>query len=123
LKVFSLMDAQSEGDDPIWYQHSPYRIYDREGKPIKYVGNTVGRWDETPETVTLSPGLYTIKARAEGYRLAEVPVTIEPGRTTSVHLESGWNPTEARPGVEITRASAGYAVGWRAASSTPPSGQ
>lgn len=123
LQVFSEMEAQSEGDDPIWYQHTAYRIYNSQEKRIKYVGNTVGKWDDTPATVVLQPGHYTVKARAEGYRSVEVPVSIEPGRTTVVHLENGWNPPAIPPGVEIVRASGGYAVGWRAGSSTSPSGQ
>jgi len=123
LQVFSVMEAQSEGDDPIWYQHTAYRIYNPQGKRIRYVGNTVGKWDDTPATVTLPAGRYTVKARAEGYRSVEVPVSIEPGQTTRVHLESGWNPPAGPPGVEFVRASGGYAVGWRAGSSTSPSGQ
>src|SRR5216684_8281022 len=74
LQVFSLMEAQSEGDDPIWYQHSAYFIYGPQGKRIKYVGNTIGKWDEPPQTVTLPAGRYTAKARAEGYRYVLVSV-------------------------------------------------
>src|SRR5712664_2234008 len=81
LQVFSLMEAQSEGDDPIWYQHSAYFIYNENGKRFKYVGNTIGKWDETPQTVTLPTGRYTVKARAEGALLAKVPVVIERGKT------------------------------------------
>lgn len=110
------MEGQSEGDDTVWYQHSAYRIYDTEGKRIKYVGNAIGKYDDAPQTVTLPPGNYTIKARAEGYRfvLVNVPIVIESGKTTRVHLESGWNPPAVPPGVELVRASSGYVVGWRA---------
>src|SRR5260370_21363082 len=68
LQVFSFMEPQSEGDDAVWYQHSGYVIYNQQGKRIKYVGNTIGKWDEAPQTVTLPAGRYTVKARAEGYR-------------------------------------------------------
>jgi PEGA domain len=118
LQVYSVTGAQSEGDDPIWYQHSAYRIYNREGKCIKYVGNTVGKWDDTPATVTLPQGNYTVTACAEGYLRVRVPVLIQPGRTTVVHLESGWTPQETPPGIETVRASTSYAVGWRADSCT-----
>ena len=125
LQVFSVMEAPSEGDDPIWYQHTAYRIYNPGGKRVKYVGNRVGKWDETPQTVTLPAGRYTVKALAEGYchLLVQVPVVIEPDRTTVVHLQSGWTPLGVPPGVELVRASSGYAVGWRADSATSPSGR
>ena len=119
LRVFSLMEGQSEGDDLQWYQHSAYLVCSAQGKRIKYVGNTVGKFDETPATVTLPPGLYVVKARAEGERfvLVNVPVVIKAG-CTEVHLESGWVPA---PGAEIVKAPSGYAVGWLADNSEPPS--
>ena len=125
LQVFSVMEPQSEGDDPVWYQHSGYIIYNQQRKRIKYVGNTIGKWDEAPQTVTLPSGRYTVKARAEGFRyvFVNVPVVIEQGKTTAVHLEEGWNPPPGPPGTEIVRASSGYAVGWLAASSTSSSDQ
>jgi hypothetical protein len=122
LQVFSVMEAQSEGDDPVWYQHSSYSIYAPQGKRVKYVGNTIGKFDETPQTVTLPAGTYTVKARAEGYRylVIKVQVEIERGKTTAVHLEGGWNPPA---GSEIVRASCGYAVGWLAGSPISSSGR
>lgn len=125
LQVFSVMEGQSEGDDSVWYQHSAYVIYSPQGKRVKYVGNTIGKFDETPQTVLLPAGRYSVKARAEGYRyfLVNVPVEIEPGKTTAVHLESGWNPPVGPPSTEIVRAASGYAVGWSAGSSTSSSDQ
>src|SRR5713101_3008521 len=76
LQVFSVMEAQSEGDDPVWYQHSGYLIYNQQGKRIKHVGNTAGKWDEAPQTVTLPAGRYTVKACAEGFRYALVHVPV-----------------------------------------------
>jgi hypothetical protein len=120
LQVFSVMEAQSEGDDPVWYQHSAYVIYDIQGKRFKYVGNTIGKFDETPPTVTLPAGRYVVRALAEGFRypLVKVPVAIEPGKTTAVHLENGWSPPSGPPGTEIVKAPIGYAMGWRAADSS-----
>src|SRR6266446_2615520 len=125
LQVFSVMEPQSEGDDPVWYQHSGYIIYNQQGKRVKYVGNTKGKWDEAPQTVTLPAGRFTVRARTEGYRyiLVKVPVVIEHGKTTVVHLEKGWNPAPGPPRTEIVRALSGYAVGLLAASSTSSSDQ
>jgi hypothetical protein len=124
LQIFSVVEPQSEGDDAVWYQHSSYVIYNEQGKRFKYVGNTTGKWDKTPQTVLLPAGRYTVTARAEGYRyvLVNVPIVIEPGKTTVVHLEQGWNPPPGS-GAEIVCASSGYAVGWRAGSSAPSSEQ
>jgi len=120
LRVFSLKEQQTEGfgegANSSWYQHSAYRIYTPQGKRVKYVGNTVGHYDDAPATITLLAGNYLVLARAEGYPtlLITVPVVVEPGRTTSVHLEGGWTPTAGSPGTKIVRAPGGYAVGWLA---------
>lgn len=92
---------------------------------MKYVGNTVGHYDEAPATVNLPAGNYLILALAEGFKslLVTLPVVIESGHTTSVHLESGWTPTPGTPGTRIVRAPSGYAVGWSADSATSSSGQ
>jgi hypothetical protein len=113
---------EQQTDDPVWYQHSAYIIYDEQGKRVRHVGNTVGKWDETPQIVTLPAGRYTIKARAEGCLAVKVPVLIETGKTTVVHLESGWRAPTAPPGTDLVRAPAGYAVGWLAATPTPTPG-
>jgi len=120
LQVFTLMEQQTEGDEALWYQHSAYIIYDEQGRRVRHVGNTVGKWDETPQMVTLPVGRYSVKARAEGCLAVNAPVVIETGKTTVVHLESGWRAPAAPPGTDIVRAPTGYAVGWLAGAPAPP---
>src|SRR6266436_7170110 len=92
LMVFSAKEARGDGDDPIYYQHSDYFIYDSQGKRIKYVGNTTGHFDEAPRLVQLPPGTYTVKARAECYDRDVLSVAIKSGHTTVVHLDTEWKP-------------------------------
>src|SRR5262249_29186603 len=42
---------------------------------------------EDPERVPLSPGLYKITARASAFGKVTLPVLIESGKTTSIHLD------------------------------------
>ncbi len=117
LLVFSAKEARGDGDDPTYYQHSDYFIYDSHGKRIKYVGNTTGHFDETPRVVQLPPGTYTVKARAECYNLVAVPVVIRSGRTTVLHLDKDWKPTSFAQNIPVVNLPGGYPIGW----SAPPS--
>jgi len=56
LVVFSRLFGCTEGDNPTWYQHSDYRIYNLQGQLVKYVGNSIGRYEEVPLPVALPPG-------------------------------------------------------------------
>ena len=114
LKVFSEREAISEGDTPIFYQHSEYQVYNASGKLVKDVGNTSGHYDTAPETVPLPPGRYTVKARAKDYLSVVVPVVIDAGRTTSLHLDDRWQPPKSSPKTEFVFEPGGEPVGWRA---------
>jgi hypothetical protein len=123
LEVFSRLakqrDDQSQGGDgmPRWYQHTDYSIYDSQGNPVKRVGNSTGHYAEAPDQVTLPAGRYLVKAQAEDYSWIKVPVTIERGRTTGVHLDGKWKPPADAPKTAVVSMPNGYPVGWRADSS------
>jgi hypothetical protein len=114
LEVFSEREPVMEGDDPIFYQHTEYRIYDDRGKLVKDVGNTNGHFDTSPRLVSLPPGRYSVKARAEDYLTVLVPVVIERGRTTSVHLDDRWACPQSEPRNEFVFEPNGAPVGWKA---------
>lgn len=120
LRVFSerepVIEGFDQGANPLYYQHSDYRIYDRRGRLVKYVGNTVGRYDPAPRLVSLPPGSYTVEARAKDYLFVKAPVVIERGRTTRVHLDDQWKPPAGTPKNQLVFEPAGCAVGWRAKS-------
>jgi len=77
------------------------------------VSNNVGYFDKSPCRITLPAGRYFIKARAQGYLLAAVPVLVEPGRTTRVHLDANWKPPPGTSKSELIYSSNGYPIGWR----------
>jgi len=95
LQVFSRVIGRSEGNNPAWYQHTGYYVYDLHGALVKHVDNTVGRYEDTPRQVILAAGEYLIKAQANDYFWVEVPVIIERGETTRVHLDDHWQPTSS----------------------------
>ena len=119
LQVFSRVSEQSDdqnqgGDgDPVWYQHTDYRIYTLEGKLVKRVDNTVGHYAEAPRLVALPAGRYLVKAQARDYSWVELPVTIERGRTTRVHLDDDWKLPTDTPKQKLVSMPNGRPVGWR----------
>jgi hypothetical protein len=115
LLVFSSLVGRSEGNDPTWHQHSSYYIYDMDGKLVNHVHNATGHYARAPLSVELPAGNYLVKAKASDYFWVKVPVTIERGRTTEVHLDDNWNPGETSDR-DLVRMPNGNLVGWRAES-------
>jgi hypothetical protein len=120
LQVFSKVvhqyDDQNQGGDGIsgWQQHTDYSIYDLHGKPVLHVFNETGHYAETPKQIALPVGKYLVKAQAKDYFWVPVPVEIEAGRTTKVHLDDNWEiPANTSKDV-LVRLLSGTPVGWRA---------
>jgi len=122
LQVFSRVversDDQNQGGDGTsgWRRHTGYDIYDLQGKRMRHVRNAIGYYAESPKRIALPAGRYLVKAQAKGSFWVNVPVTIERGRTTRVHLDNNWNPMADAPKGEIVTMPNGQPVGWRAAS-------
>jgi hypothetical protein len=114
LQVFSSLVGRSEGDNPTWYQHTDYYVYDLHGKLVKHVDNATGYYAEAPRRVTLPAGRYLVKAQANDYFWVEVPVTIERGQTTRVHLDDNWKLPAQTPKTELVSLPNGNPVGWHA---------
>ena len=114
LQVFSSLVGRSEGDNPAWYQHTGYEVYNVNGELVKHVDNTVGRYAEAPRQVTLTAGRYLVKAQAKDYFWVNVPVLIERGQTTRVHLDDHWQIPADVPKMELVSLPNGNPVGWRA---------
>jgi hypothetical protein len=70
--------------DTQFYPHTAYAVYDSTGKMFTVVRNHVGAWDETPYTVSLPSGRYTVRAVSEFAGDVVIPVIIRSGRTTVV---------------------------------------
>lgn len=118
LQVFSNLGEESDdqnqgGTDPVWYQHRDYNIYNLQGKLVKHVDNTIGHYEQAPRRVALPAGRYLVKAQAKDYLRVAVPVTIEPGRTTRVHLDDKWQLPADTPHRELVCLPNGDPAGWR----------
>jgi len=114
LRVFSSLVGRSEGDNPPWYQHTDYSVYDLQGKLVKRVHNTVGHYAQAPRRVILPVGRYLVKAQANDYFRVSVPVTIKRGQTTSIHLDDNWKLPADTPRTELVSLPDGQPVGWQA---------
>ena len=88
LTVYSSTEVTSWGEGTEYYVHTGYRVYDSAGKAVKWVANHDSNADETPATVELPPGKYTVWAQSESDGYVSVPVQVKPARTTTLHLEN-----------------------------------
>ncbi len=94
-----------------------YRIYSSDGSLFKNV-RTNGRISiasEEPTAVMLPEGTYLVEARAEKFPVVKVPVVIEDGRLTVVHLQ--WQSSRSLPRSDEShwvKLPDGQVVGWRA---------
>lgn len=119
LQVFSSLaeesDDQSQGStDPSWHQHTDYSIFNSQGERVEHVENSIGHYERTPRLVALPAGRYVVKAQAKDYFWVEVPVIIEPGRTTKVHLDDKWQPPTNTSKKGLVDLPNGNPVGWPA---------
>src|SRR5208337_4182405 len=114
LQVFSGWVGRTEGDNPTWYQHTSYFMYDLHGKMVRHVDNTIGRYEQAPCRVALPAGRYLVKAKADDYLWVAVPVTIEGGRTTRVHLADNWKTALDASKSALVNMPNGNPIGWRA---------
>ena len=115
LEVYSALAGRTEGNNPTWFQHTDYTIYDAENRPVRRVNNTVGFYAKRPRTVSLPPGDYRVKAEARDYLVVNVPVVIESGRVTRIHLDDAWQPRVAAR-KDFVLLPSGNPVGWTASS-------
>lgn len=68
--------------------HAAYKIYDSDGKLLKVVDNRSGSFEQSPETVSLPPGEYTVKSPATNHGIVSVPVVIKKNETTTLDLDA-----------------------------------
>jgi hypothetical protein len=112
LQVYSALQRFDEGDNLCWYQHTDYTIY-QHGKLFKRVSNAVGYYETRPRLVTLPPGNYIVVAEGRDSLRMRVPVKIERGEITRIHLDDRWSVPADTPRNELVTLPSGYPVGWR----------
>jgi hypothetical protein len=93
--------------------HSRYIVKSDGGSMSKEVINHADRFDEGPIQLPLAPGAYHVSARSAHYGRVNVPVIIEPRRTTIVYLDGRAHPDEkAAEQASAVRLPDGEIVGW-----------
>jgi hypothetical protein len=96
--------------------HTAYSIYDADGRLVQRVRNSTGMNDSNPTRIGLSPGVYRIDAEAADYGnitlTVTVPVCVEPGFTTALHLDGTWKPISPAIDSEMVRLPNGRIVGY-----------
>ncbi len=87
LTVYSATEQQRDGDNTYANVHTDYQIYTPDGRLFKQVTNSLGPRSETPVTVKLPKGSYSVAAKSETMGPVTVQVRIRTGKTTELHLE------------------------------------
>lgn len=115
LQVFTAKEKSIPiaSDDPTSFNlHTGYDIKDAAGKSVQFVANHSSNMDEWPNAVKLPAGTYVIVAESTCCGQVTVPVVIEKGKTTVLHLDSNWSPSAQTPTNQLVFLPDGAAVGW-----------
>jgi hypothetical protein len=107
------------GDPRYVMHHSDYSIASDDGKMVRQMANHIDRFDEGPRRIALAAGKYTVTARSAHYGKVNVPVVIQPERTTCVYLD-GYPHPEAPSAAQsnVVRLPDGEIAGWSVLSTT-----
>jgi len=101
--------------------HTGYSLYRSDGQLLQQVPNATGMNDAQPTLLKLSPGAYQVKASAEDFNGVDatvmVPVCVEPGLTTVVHLDDQLNARTTGVESQWVRLANGSIVGWHCSGS------
>ena len=113
LKVYSATEWMADDDGPSLLKYTNYQIDAADGTVFKEVAND----DQEPTRVILPKGTYTVVAQSDTSGMVSVPVAIETGKTTVVHLEREKDWKEAPVGIrsaDLVRLPNGQPIGFRA---------
>jgi hypothetical protein len=121
LVVFSAFDPHADFNDLPYLRHyTDYKITYQNHKLVETVHNANDTLLEGPKRVQLPVGAYFIVARANGYGVVTVPVIIQAGQITTVHLEGSpaWQNRAQLSQSNPVRLPDGQIAGWRASPDT-----
>ena len=98
-------------------EYSDYRILTGDGRVQQVVHNNTETILQRPNQVALPAGNYRVVAKANGYGVLTIPITIKAGETTFVHLQGGvaWPDHPAFDQSNAVRLPDGEVVGWKSA--------
>ena len=111
LKVYSATEMVD--DDPSLVKYTNYQIDAADGTSFREVPNN----DQEPTRVILPKGTYTVVAQSDSAGTVSVPVAIETGKTTVVHLEREKDSKDVAAGIDsadLVRLPNGRPIGFRA---------
>lgn len=116
LRVFSAYEVRADFSelDRARRRHSDYEVVSVARGTSLRVRNDTSSAAEGPAQVRLAPGEYRVTARANGYGVVVVPVVVEAGRPTEVHLEGGAGAVSSPDPAALVRLPGGEVVGWKA---------
>jgi len=113
LKVYSATEWMADDDGPSLLKYTNYQIEASDGTLFKEVPND----DQDPTRVILPKNTYTVVAQSDTSGTVSVPVAIETGKTTVLHLEREKDWKEAAAGTrsgDLVRLPNGQPIGFRA---------
>ena len=117
LIVYSAYEVNADfaGRDRRSPVYSDYKILTGDGRLLRKVHNNSGTILQDAVPAELAPGKYQVVAPANGYGHVTVPVMIETGRTTVLHLEGGgfWPDESVFNQTNAVRLPDGLIIGWR----------
>lgn len=111
-------NADFFGRDSRRPEYSDYKIVSADGNLVLRVHNNNGTILQDLKSVELAPGKYNIFARVNGYGHLAIPVMVEGGQTTVLHLEGGnsWPNEAAFNATNSVSLPDGRIIGWKATS-------
>jgi len=113
LRVYTATDTVPDGKTAYYYPHTGYEIYTKDGKLLEHVPNRISDMDESATLLKIQAGHYRVMAQSEAYNAVSVPVTIQPGEITEVHLGCHWKAPATASTNEIVYFPDGRPVGWK----------
>ncbi len=114
LVVYTALEAVNpvSSDFPT---HKAYAIYRADGKLFQRVDNRSGSFYQSPATVTLPQGEYTVKAPVANYGVVTVPIVIKENETTTLDFNGGHFRQKSPTGAgQWVRLPSGEVIGMRA---------
>jgi hypothetical protein len=121
LTVYSATTWTTDDDGPSLLSYTNYQIDSADGTLFKEVPNG----QQEPTRVILPKGTYTVVAQSDTSGMVSVPVAIEAGKITVVHLEREIDWKEASAGIrsaDLVRLPNGQPIGFRARHAELPKG-
>jgi hypothetical protein len=114
LVVYSALDLDDGNSDVDLRPHSSYKVFGPDQKLLQKVYNRAGTHIPDPVVISLLPGNYSVEARAAGIGYLQVPVVIEKGHRTVVHLDGSELSTVNKVSpTEVVTLPDGLIIGWK----------